>query len=411
MRILVVCQHYYPEQFRITDICEELVRRGHEVTVLTGLPNYPMGKIFDGYRRGKKRDEVINGVKVHRCFTIGRRRGVFFRVLNYYSFAVSSTHYAKKLKEQFDVVFVNQLSPIMMARAGVTYKKKHHVPLVMYTMDLWPESLVAGGIKRGSLAYRHYHKVSEKIYKQADKILITSASFADYFEKEFGIRGAEYLPQYAEALFNPEECRREADGRVNLMFAGNIGAMQSVQTILEAAKLTRDIENLTWHIVGDGVEYEKVKTLAEGMDNVVIHGRKPLEEMPNYYRMADAMLVTMKKDPIISYTLPGKVQTYLAAGKPIIGAIDGEAQRVIRDAECGYCADAEAAEGLAECTRRFVESQEKGDMAENAARYYNEKFSERHFFEMLEKSLGEIVGEIPDDQQRLRDREHGAYLH
>ena len=411
MKILVVCQHYYPEQFRITDICEELVRRGHEVSVITGLPNYPMGKIFDGYRHGKRRDETVNGVHVHRCFTIGRRSGAFFRVLNYYSFAFSSKRYAKKLKEKFDVVLVNQLSPVMMANAGIAYKKKHGVPLINYTLDLWPESLVAGRIKRNSLVYKHYHKVSEKIYKQADKILITSSSFADYFEREFGIGNTEYLPQYAESLFDPEECRKMPNGKIDLMFAGNIGAMQSVETIVKAAELTRDIDNLTWHIVGDGIAFEKVKALADGARNVIFHGRKPLEEMPTYYRMADAMLVTMKSDPIISYTLPGKVQTYMAAGKPIIGAIDGETQKVIATSACGYCTESENAEGLADCVRRFIQSSERDRMGENAKQYYRAHFCEQHFFEILEKRLGESVGEIPDDQQRLNNRDREAILH
>lgn len=410
MKILVICQHYYPEPFRITDICEELARRGHEVSVITERPNYPMGKIYDGYRRGH-RDEVINGVRVHRCFTIGRHHGAVLQVINYYNFAFFSTRYAKKIKEKFDIVFVNQLTPVMMASAGIAYKKKHRVPLVMYTLDLWPDSLVAGGIKRNSWIYRHYHKVSEKIYKQADKILITSSSFADYFERQFGIGNTEYLPQYAESLFDPEECHKTPNGKVDLMFAGNIGVMQSVETIVKAAELTQDIDNLTWHIVGDGVEYEKIKSLAAGNNHIVIHGRKSLAEMPTYYRMADAMLVTMKNDPIISYTLPGKVQTYMAAGKPIIGAINGETEKVIENAACGYCAEAESAEGLAACVRRFVESSEQNLMGENAERYYQANFSEQHFFEILEKRLEESLGEIPDDQYVRKKRGQEALLH
>ena len=154
MKILVICQYYSPEPFRHSDICEELVKRGHEVTVVTGLPNYPMGKIYDGFRHGKKRDEQINGVKIHRCFIIGRRHGAIFRFLNYYSYAISSHFYVKHLKDDFDVVFVNQLSPVMMAKAGITYKKKHNKKLVLYCLDLWPESLVAGGITRGSFIYK-----------------------------------------------------------------------------------------------------------------------------------------------------------------------------------------------------------------------------------------------------------------
>ena len=188
MKILVVCQNYYPEPFRITDICEELVRLGHNITVLTGLPNYPEGKIYDGYKKRKKRMEIRNGVKIIRCFEIGRRKGFLFRVLNYYSFAWSSKRYISKLKkEKFDVVFANQLSPIMMVEAAVKYKRKYGAKLVMYSLDLWPESLVVGGIRRGSIIYNYFHSVSKKLYKQADKLLVSSKQFCDYFKNEFGI--------------------------------------------------------------------------------------------------------------------------------------------------------------------------------------------------------------------------------
>ena len=389
MKILVVCQNYYPEQFRITDICEELVKRGNEVTVVTGLPNYPEGQIFDGYKHGKKRDETINGVNVHRCFTIGRRSGILFRVLNYYSFAISSSKYVKKLKEDFDVVLVNQLSPVMMAKAGVVYKKKHGTKLVLYCLDLWPESLAVKGIRRGSFVYKHYKKVSEKIYNKADKILVTSERFSGYFKDKFGIENVQYLPQYAETLFDSEKCLKEPDGFIDLMFAGNIGVAQSVTTIIEAAKLTQDIKNLRWHIVGDGSESKNVKALAKDLSNVIFYGAKPLSEMPKYYSMADAMLVTMEYDDIISLTLPGKVQSYLSAGKPIIGAADGETKRVIEDACCGYCGDSGNAEQLAENVRKFIANKDKYAFVENAKSYYSEYFAIDRFFDGLTSVLKE----------------------
>lgn len=386
MKILVICQYYYPEPFRHPDICEELVKRGHEVTVVTGLPNYPMGEIYEGYRKGKKRDEILNGVKVHRCFTIGRRHGAVYRFLNYYSFAFSSVGYVKKLKEEYDVVFVHQLSPVMMANAAIVYKKKHNVPFVLYCLDLWPESLVAGGIKRESAVYKLFHRISKKIYKQADKILITSRLFADYFEKEFGILDTEYLPQYAETIFTPEQCEKEEDGYTDLMFAGNTGAAQSVDTIIEAARLTSDITNLRWHIVGDGSEIERLKESAKGLEQVIFHGRKPLEEMPKYYSTADAMLVTMQKDLLLSLTLPGKVQTYMASGKPIIGAVDGETPIVVKEAECGICGGAEDAAVLAENVRKFTISDRKS-MGRNARLYYDSHFSKELFIDKLEQKL------------------------
>ena len=384
----MICQYYDPEPFRHPDICRELVKRGHEVTVVTGLPNYPMGEIYEGYRKGKKRNEMLNGVKVHRCFTIGRKHGVLYRFLNYYSYAVSSVRYVKKIKEAYDVVFAYQLSPVIMANAAVKYKKKYRVPLVLYCLDLWPESLVAGGVARGSLMYQYFHRISKKIYRQADKILVTSQSFSEYFRKEFEISDTEYLPQYAEAMFTPRQCEKKEKESIDLMFAGNLGAAQSVVTIIEAAKLTADMKGLRWHIVGDGSEWESLQESAKGMEQIIFHGRKPLAEMPTYYAMADAMLVTMKRDPVISFTLPGKVQTYLAAGKPVIGAIDGEAARVIQTAGCGICGKAEDAEELADHVRQLIRMDRK-QLGRNARKYYEKHFEKQRFLDKLEAALKE----------------------
>ena len=393
MKILVVCQHYYPEPFRVTDICEEFAKRGHDVLVVTGEPNYPEGYIYPGYEKHKKSDEIINGVRVHRCPIIPRKKGIIHRFLNYWSFARSSKKFVKSSrcvasdKTGFDIVFANQSSPVMMAQAAITYKKKYGVPVYLYCLDIWPECLVAGGVKRNSALFRHYYKVSKKIYGQADRIFVSSSMFSEYFKDTFGICNTVYLPQYSEELFTPEMCKKEPGETVDLMFAGNVGKMQSVETIVEAARLTRDVGNLRWHVVGDGSELNRMKALANGLNNVVFHGRKPLEDMPGFYRMADAMLVTMKKEPIIAYTLPGKVQTYMAAGKPILGAADGEVKRVITNSKCGYCADADDAEGLADLARKFVRQKSDHDeMGKNAARFYEASFTKARFFQSLEEN-------------------------
>ena len=397
MKILVVCQHYYPEPFRITDICEALVQEGHSVTVITGTPNYPMGKIYPGYKGKAKRDEVLNGVKIHRCFEIGRRSGILFRFLNYYSFALSSKRFAKKLKEDFDVVFTNQLSPIMMSYGAVAYKKKHNKKMVLYCMDLWPESLAAGGIKRGSFLYKHYHKVSKNVYSQADSLLITSAMFKEYLMEEFNIpeNRIEHLPQYAEGIFDPAVCKKVQNDTIDLMFAGNIGTAQSIPTILEVAKRTQDIANLRWHFVGEGSELENCKTIVEQAqlsERVTFYGRKPLEEMPQYYAKADAMLVTLMDDPVVKLTLPGKVQTYMAAGKPIIGATGGETVWVVENAACGYCGDAEDVEMLEKNVRKFCEDYANGRvdiLGQNAVEYYNKHFTKELFVHKLSANLFE----------------------
>lgn len=380
MKILVVCQNYYPDPFRITDIAENLVRAGHDVFMLTGEPSYEREKWIS---EGGKADEIRNGVKIHRTFTIGRKGGVLKRILNYYSFAISSKKYAKKFKEEFDVVFVNQLSPVMMANAGIAYAKRHKVPLVMYVMDLWPKSLTAGGIKENSLVYKHYKRVSKKIYSAADQLLVTSESFKEYFFKEFGFDRDKitYLPQYAEGVYSPEMCAKVPDGKIDLMFAGNIGVAQSVETILHAAAELKNEKNLFFHIVGDGVKLKDCMHLAKKFDlqNVKFYGRLPLKEMPSMYKKADAMLVTGDKG-VISYTLPGKIQGYMSAAKPIIGAIDGETPRVIEKANCGFCGAALNAEELKNNILKFIATEDKKTLGDNGREFYKLNFRPEKFF-------------------------------
>ena len=396
MKILVVSQHYWPEQFPLTDVCEGLAELGHEVHVITDVPNYPMGYIFPEYKGGKRRAEEHNGVKITRTFTIGRRNNIIFRMLNYFSYAISSTIHALGLKEDYDVVFTNQSSPVMMVSAALAYAKKRKKKTVLYCMDLWPASLAVGGVKESSPIFKVFHGISGFLYRRADRILITSRMFQEYFDREFGIDGQRlrYLPQYAAAQFDelPSATRKET---VDFMFAGNVGAAQTIPTILHAAKLLTDRTELRWHIVGDGSELENSRKLAQqlGLDNVIFHGRKPMEEMPRYYAMADAMLVTLTADPIISMTLPAKVQTYMAAGKPILAAADGEIPNVIEESGCGFCARAEDAEGLAQAVGQFLDCKDKNALGQNAKEYYQTHFTRESFMKKLVEELeGFCVG-------------------
>lgn len=396
-KILVICQYYYPEPFRIKDICEEMVKRGHEVQVVTGYPNYPEGILYEGYGRRKKTDEVINGVKVHRCFTIPRKTGNIYRLLNYYSYAISSTLYVLFRKcmssdgQPFDIVFCNQLSPVIMADAAIAYKKKYKVPVIMYCLDLWPESLVAGGIKRKSIVYKYFSYISKRIYHQMDKILVTSRMFTDYLINNFKIEKnvIEYLPQYAEELFEDIVCDRcENNEKYNFTFAGNIGFSQSVDTIIKAAELLKEYP-VTFHIVGSGTNLECLKKMKSDkhLSNVIFYGRRPLEEMPQFYEKADAMLVTLQSDSVLSMTLPGKIQSYMAAGKPIIGAIDGETSHIIKSAECGFCGRAEDYQELAENIKRFMKNCNQKKLAENARSFYEKYFEKNVFMNRFEQVI------------------------
>jgi len=389
MKILVICQYYFPEPFRVNDICEEMVKRGHEVTVVTGEPNYPEGQIYKGYENHAHSDEVIRGVHVHRCPIIPRKTGALHRFLNYFSYPQKAKKYVKRLMSSngkpFDVVFVNQLSPVMMAEPAIYYKKKYGAPIVMYCLDLWPESLIAGGITRSSIIYKIFHKISKRIYNQMDRILITSQMFRGYLKDEFGIddKTIEYLPQYAEGLFELLPSK-ENTGVMDLVFAGNIGEIQSVETIINAAEKMQN-DAVHFHIVGSGTDVDRIQRIAGGLKNVIFYGRKPLEDMPKFYSMADAMLVTLKADPILSFTLPGKVQSYMAAGKPIIGAIDGETASVIKEANCGYCGKAEDSEELVRNIEKFKKSNDKQHMGMNARLFYEQHFDRKMFMNRIEE--------------------------
>ncbi len=389
MKILVICQYYYPEPFRITDICEALAAEGNEVTVVTGTPNYPMGEIYPGYECGKRADETINGVKVHRCDSRPRKTGAVNRLLNYFSYPAEAKKYIKKLDGDFDTVFVYQLSPVMMAEPAVKYKKRYGKRLTLYCLDIWPESLCVGGIKKGSPVYRIFKLISARIYKQADKILISSGSFQSYFEGMFNI-GADkigYLPQYSEEQFLGLR-EKETGELFELLFAGNIGTAQSVDTIIDAAALLEK-ENIRFHIVGDGIELERLKKKAENLSNVIFYGRKPIEEMPYLYEKADAMLVTLTKDDIASRTLPGKVQSYMAAGKPIVGAADGETRAVLTEAQGDYCGEAENASVLAENIIKLKNSGQSIELGRKNREYYVKHFSKTSFIERLTEALKE----------------------
>lgn len=397
MKILVVCQYYYPEPFRISDICETLVNDGYDVTVLTGLPNYPEGQVLDSYKHGKKRNEVINGVKVIRNFEIGRGSSKLELFLNYFTFSLSASLKAFFMKEKYDVVLVNQLSPVMMGIPAIVYKRRHNKKILFYCLDLWPDSLAAGGIKEGSIIYKVFLKVSKWIYNSADTILVTSSMFKEYFESNLGInaKNINHLPQYAEDLFTESIFTSRNDNKFNLVFAGNIGDMQSVVTIINAANELKDYSDITFHIVGDGSKLDECKQLVKklGISNVTFYGRRPVSEMPHFYEMADAMLITLKDNKTISYTLPGKVQSYMAAGKPIIGAINGETMHVIEEADCGLCCCAEDYNELADLVLKFCKSDKKEQMAINAKKFYIDNYSKEKFIEKLKCEIGSLEAE------------------
>ena len=388
----------------MSDICEDLVRKRHEVSVLAGIPNYPEGKIYADYRHSKKRREIIEGVTIYRTYTIPRKKSVVYRLLNYFSFAISSTigvllgKYKTKDGSNFDCVFVNQLSPVMMAWAGMVYKNKYKKPLFLYCMDVWPDSLTVGGVKQDGLIFKLFKFISKQVYRASDYIFVTSPSFKNYFVKQFDIleQKITYLPQYAEDLFIPDESKVNKES-VDLTFAGNIGKAQNLETILKAASLIEKNADLPkkihFHFVGDGTELLSMKSLAHelGLENVSFYGRRSLEEMPTFYKKSDAMLVSLIGNSIVSRTIPGKVQSYMAAGKPIIGAISGDTKTILEDAKCGFVSPEQDVEQLAQniCEFSMLSTEEQRELGKQARCYYEKHFSKEQFMTQLENYLRE----------------------
>lgn len=393
MKVLIVSQHYWPENFRITDIAETLVSLGNQVTVLCGLPNYPKGYIFDEYKHGKNRIQEHNGVKIIRAKEIGRRNNILFRFLNYWSYPNYACKMINKLDKDFDVVYVQMSSPIMITKPALKYAKKYNKKVVMYEMDLWPESLLAGGISNKSLIYKHYKKVSAKIYSKCDKILVSTKEHIDYIKSLPGCSNLdiEYLAQYADTIFEESNYETIDNGVIDLMFAGNIGKAQSVDTVIKAAAILKDNPKFKFHIVGSGSELENIKKFSEELkaDNVIFYGQKPLSDMPELYKLADAMLVTLEDKPYANMTIPGKVQSYMAAGKPIIGAINGSCSNFIINNNVGYTCAAGDYESLASLIQDLDEK-ELRLIGLNAKEVYLKKYKKALFINKLISALSKL---------------------
>lgn len=387
MKILIVSQHFYPEPFRINDIAVSLVQLGHDVSVLTGLPNYPSGKIPMEYRSGKLRTETYQGVEINRTWIVERGSNLLGMALNYVSFGINASIKILFSKKKYDLVFVFQTSPISMALPAIVAKYKQKIPMVIHCLDQWPISVTTGPIPEKSLLYRVLFHFSRWIYNQADVITLSSQSFKDYFKQALDLpesKGFLYWPSYAEDLYAIKE--HESNEFFDLVFAGNIGPAQNVEMIIEAAHLLKNYASIRFHIVGDGLSFEKCKNIAKEyhLSNVVFHGSYPIDEMPRFYHLADAFLITMVDHSVINNTLPAKLQSYLLAGKPILAAINGEVRRVVEEAQAGLVVSSNDLDGFVESIRFASENPQLcHDWAENGLNYYHSHFDKAKLLSKL----------------------------
>lgn len=400
MNILIVTQYFWPEEFRVNDLALDLVRRGNTVTVLTGNPNYPKGNFFKGYGF-KFMVENYQGIKIYRVPIIPRGNNNFTLVLNYLSFAIMGSIFSLFHSIKYDRVFAINFSPITAVYPAIIYKKRHKTKLYLWVQDLWPESVSAAGNIKSPLVLNLLTKMVKHIYKNSDKILLQSEAFSSSVEEK-GVTKKQlgYMPNWAEDLYS-DKTRIKIEKFVNIipkgfvvMFAGNIGEAQDFDSIIKAAALTKQIPEIKWLIVGDGRKRAWVETeiIRLGLQKTFfLLGRYPMEEIPSFFVHADVMLLSLKKDSIFSLTIPSKVQSYMAFGKPIIGMLNGIGSEVIRNADCGYVGLAGDHILLADNVVKAYkeESNILLDMGINGKKYYDQNFSKTIVIDRLMGVLNE----------------------
>ena len=394
MKILMVSQHFYPDNFRINDIVKMLSDKGHSVTVLTSLPDYATGKVPDDCKGLKNRKTDWNGATVIRCFSVARRSGVLFRALNYFSFFLSSTVKALRLKEKFDVVMCYQTSPVLMANGARAAAKKQKIPFLIYCLDLWPESLKAWHVGEGNPLFKLMSRYSRRLYNSADRVGVTSEPFIDYLHDVNSVPKEKlfYMPQHAESLdLEP----KERNGNVVFAFGGNIGSVQNIECIIKAVGEIKDVPGFSVEIYGDGSELQNCKELSEkmGTDKIIkFFGRVDRDTLAEKYKNADAFLLTLKPEGIIGQTLPAKLQEYMSGNRPVIASIEGAAQKVIEESKCGICVPPDDYRALAAAMKKFILNGEDFDgCAQNGKEYFLKYFTGEKFIADLENHFEELI--------------------
>lgn len=402
--LLVITQYFYPEQFRINDLCKEWVKRGYKVTVVTGIPNYPVGKFYHGYNWIKRRKEIYEGIQIIRLPLIPRGKRSVMLFLNYLSFVVSGGIWSQVTRLRADKVFVFEVSPMTQALIGIWYSKRKKIPCYIYVQDLWPENVeVVAGI-HNCYIIGAINKMADYIYCNCKYIFATSPSFVKKIEEREsafwdGKSKVVYWPQYAEQCYHPIQKERRGEDLDNkkfkIIFTGNIGYAQGLEILPEVSALLKKQGVLCeFYIIGDGryrMELEKcIKTY--GVDEMFhLLGRKAPEAIPEYLADCDAAFLSFADNSLFQMTIPAKLQSYMACGIPIIAAASGETKRVIEEAKAGIVCKLGDCTSLAFGIRWMKEQSEKSrrTMGENARRYYEKEFNQSILLEIMDKYLKE----------------------
>ena len=394
-KVLVVTQYFWPENFRVNELVLELQNRGYIVEVLTSTPNYPRGKIFPDFASNPEKYNDYFGVKIHRVPQILRSNNKISLALNYFSFVISACTYSciNLRKKSFDLIFGVQLSPIFSMIPAIVCKKIMRIPLYMWVLDVWPDSLIAAGV-RSKLILTFLNRICVSIYSSADILFLSSSGFETKLKK-MGVKLPKlvYFPQWIESdyfgkasLDDPanrkvKQVISKYKDKVIFTFTGNIGEAQDFPSVLKGLKKCLSLNDIIILIIGDGRYKEKLihNIQAQGLaSNVFCLGEYSSSYMPYFYYHSDYLLLSLSDTPIFSYTLPGKVQSYMSSGKPLVGMVSGEASRVIKEAGCGYTVESSDYNGFSKildycCSLSMEERNKIGNMGKVYA-YKNFRF-------------------------------------
>lgn len=402
--ILVVTQYFYPETFRINDMCQEWIKRGYQVTVVTGIPNYPMGKVFDGYGLTKKRHEIWNGIEIYRIPLIPRGTSSIGMMANYISFMVSGILAGKLKKIKADLVFSFEVSPMTQVLTGISFAKRLKVPHYLYVQDLWPENVVTVTGITNPVIIKPINKMVDYIYRNTDEIFATSPSFVEAIcnrKVRVPREKVHYWPQYAEEFYKPIEKKTVSeipdDDSFKVIFTGNVGTAQGLQVLPKAAKLLKQ-ENIKFVMVGDGRYLDEfihdVKKY-EVEDKFIMIPRQAAEKVPELLAACDAAYLSFQNAELWKMTIPAKLQSYMACGMPVIASALGETKRIIEEAECGMCVAIGNDEELAHAIREMQQA-DLLRMRINSRRYFEEHFDKKNLMDQMDIYF-----------KSKRDRNHG----
>jgi glycosyltransferase involved in cell wall biosynthesis len=406
MKILIVSQYFWPENFQINHLVLGLKEKGHRITVLTGIPNYPGGRFYPGYGIFKRTHEDYQGIEIVRVPLVPRGKGGGIRLaLNFLSFAFFASLLAPLRRlGAFDLIFVYEPSPITVGLPALVLKKLKSAPIIFWVQDLWPESISAAGGIKSRFIYKQTEKLVRYIYGRCDLILVQSKAFVNSIVR-LGIADGiiRYFPNSAEDFYRPVE--RPTDEFINgllpegflVMFAGNIGVAQDFDTMLDAVEILRDYKDIHWIILGDGRmnTHLKKQVSERRLDgNVHLMGKYPAKAMPYFFAVADVLFVSLKKNPIFALTVPAKLQSYFACARPVIAALDGEGARIVEESKAGYACPSENPKALSEAVVKMylLTEEERKGMGMRGRQYFDCHFEQKKLLDDLETWAKLLVG-------------------